>query len=259
VDDLIRPEAERLQSQIQSRLTSQMRDDWNGYHAAVSKSTTAPSSSVGVSFDSVDYFSKLSDQVQKQFKVVPTVQTFADKFRDVKELSDLPGIGKANAMFGQQFLPFNIYATALVAKFGKNPLSEQVTPLQLFEPSRPLSDFSDDATWFFRLIDADPAHKPADSREVLQKIEEDLRQQAAYNMAHADAEKLLQAARTGNFASAAIAAGKTPIATPYISARGTLPPEVPVTTTSQPEFIEQAFDMLSDAATNKQALKLIGL
>jgi hypothetical protein len=260
VEDLIRPEATKLENQIQSRITSQMREDWNAYHAAMTKSaTTAPSSALGVPYDSPEYLSKLAADVQKQFKVVPVVQTLADKFRTADELKEIPGIGSADAMFGQQFLPFNIYATALAAPFGKNALSEALPQIQKFEPSRPLTDSASDTTYIFRIIDADPAHKPADSRDVLQKIEEDLRTQQAYDLAKADAQKLTDAAKSGSLRAAAIAAKKSVISPSYIRGEGALPTDVPVSSNSRATFIEQAFDMLADATTDKTVVKVIGL
>ena len=62
VEDLVRPEATKLEAQIQSKLNSQMREDWNTYHLAMTKTpppTTAPASSLGVAYDSSDYLSKL--------------------------------------------------------------------------------------------------------------------------------------------------------------------------------------------------------
>ena len=261
IDQLIQPEAAKLESQIQSRITSQTREDWNTYHAAISKSppTTAPTSSLGVAYNSPDYLSKLGAEIQSQFKVVPTVQTLADKFRTTEELGDLPGIGKASAEFGQQSLPFNIYASKLAAAFIKNPSPDMFTPIQTFEPSRPLNDATGDAMYVFRIIDADPSHKPADSRDVLQQVEDDIRKQAAYDLAKADADKLLTAAKTTSLAAAAASASKREITPSYIQAVGTLPTEVPVSSTSRQTFVDQAFQMLASASSEKSVMKLVGL
>src|SRR5437762_3954727 len=209
-------------------------------------------------YDSQEYLNKLAEQIQNQFKVVPTVVTLNEKFLSQQDLRDLPAIGKAAAMFNQQFLPFNIYATALAEPFTKGKPDTGLQPILLFEPSRPVEDFSG-STFIFRITAADPAHKPADSRDVLQKIEDDLRTQAAYELAKADATMLLGAAKSSTLRSAATSAGKNVTDSGYIRAEGQLPSDLPVSSLSQQTFVDEAYTLLSNAATNEPTITLIGL
>src|SRR5437867_12950187 len=123
-----------------------MREDWNSYHAAMSKSpapTTAPASSVGVGYDSPEYLNKLAAQIQGQFKVVSTVATLSEKFLSQQELNELPGVGKSFAVFGQRdFRPFSIYATSMAEPFIKGTPEAGSQTIKLLEPSRPLSDIT---------------------------------------------------------------------------------------------------------------------
>jgi hypothetical protein len=263
LEALITPEAQKLETTILSHLTTQMREDWNAYHTATKDSPTtqpanAPNSSVGVRFDSPEYLNKLAEQFQNQFKVVPTVVTLNEKFLSQQDLRDLPAIGKAAAMFNQQFLPFNIYATALAEPFTKGKPDTGLQPILLFEPSRPVEDFSG-ATFIFRITAADPAHKPADSRDLLQKIEDDLRTQAAYELAKADASKLLGAAKAASLRAAATSASKSVTDSGYIRAEGQLPSDLPVSSLSQQTFVDEAFKLLSNAAKNEPTITVIGL
>lgn len=263
LEALINPEAQKLETTILAHLTSQMREDWNAYHAATKDSPTtqpanAPNSSVGVRYDSPEYLNKLAEQIQSQFKVVPTVVTLNEKFLSQQDLRDVAGIGKSAAMFGQQFLPFNIYATALAEPFTKGKPETGLPPIQLFEPSRQVEDFGG-ATFIFRITAADPAHKPADSRDVLQKVEDDIRTQAAYEMAKADALQLLGAAKSSTLRSAAVSAGKSVTDSGYIRAEGQLPSDLPVSSLSQQTFIDEAFKLLTAAAKNEPTITVIGL
>jgi hypothetical protein len=242
-----------------------MREDWNAFNNAASKTpkpTTMPNTSVGVALDSPDYFSKLAEQVQKQTKVVPTVVTLNEKFLAQEDLRNLQDIGMSIAVLGQQdYRPFPIYATAEVADFSKASADEKRGLLKKLEPSRTLTDFTGDQAFIFRITDTDPSHKPADAREVLQQVEQDLRTAGAYDLAKAEAEELRDAARgTGSsLRGAAIAIGKTVTSPGYISLQGALPTDLPVSSNSRQRFLDEAFDMLSAASSGKSVIDLIGL
>src|SRR5207237_2307823 len=148
---------------------------------------------------------KLAAQIQEQFKVVPTVATLSEKFLSQQELNELPGVGKSFAVFGQRdFRPFSIYAASMAEPFIKATPEAGSQTIKLLEPSRPLSDITETTTYIFRLTAVDPAHRPADSRDVLQKIEEDLRTAGAYELARADATKVLEAAKSSTLRAAAV-------------------------------------------------------
>src|SRR5207244_1282294 len=68
---IINPEVDKRIEAIQSRIVAALGADWMAYHFATpsgaTRPTTAPVSSVGVSYDSFDYLQKLAAAVQKEF------------------------------------------------------------------------------------------------------------------------------------------------------------------------------------------------
>ena len=262
VADLVAPDADKMMENIEAKLTTQMREDWNAFHAASTASpppSTMPASSVGISYDSPDYLPKLAAQIQQQFKVVPSVALLSEKFLAEDDLKALPGIGGTMLEIPAGRMAFSTYAIAQADSFG-NAKAENGEPFKLLEPSRPATDPMTDTTYFFRITAADPSHKPADSRDVLQQIEDDLQTARTYDLAKADATKLLDAAKTSSLRVAALGAKKNVISTSYFGmAPGELPTDVPISSLSQPAFLDQAFDLLSAAAQKKSTIELISL
>ncbi|HEX3358093.1 MAG TPA: hypothetical protein VHS31_14065, partial [Tepidisphaeraceae bacterium] len=262
VADLIAPDADKLLEAIQAKLLNQMREDWNTYHTAATATpppSTMPASSVGVPYDSPDYLTKLAAQIQQQFKIVPSVALLAEKFLTVEDLKTLPGIGGTMVEIPSGRMAFSTYTIQQAEPFGKAK-PENGEPIKVMEPSRPASDPMTETTYFFHITAADPSHKPADSRDVLQKVEDDLQTAATYELAKADATKLLDAAKSSNLGVAAVGAKKSMTSTSYFGMEpGELPTDVLVSTPSQQTFLDQAFDLLSAAAQKKSTIELIVL
>ena len=261
VDAIIKPEAQKLQQEIVTKIESQMREDWAAYHIALSKTppTTAPASSVGVAFDSPDYLSKVAAQIQQQYKVVPTVVSLQEKFLSQEELKDLPGIGKSIVIFGQKdFTPFGVYATSMAEPFVKGTPQPGAGTIKLFEPSRLMDDY-EGSQYIYRLTAAYPSHKPADSREALQQIEQDLRTAGSYDLARADAAKVLEDSHHTSLRAAAVSAHKSVAESPWLNTEEPFPTDLNITEASQKDFLDQAFNLLTAAANKESTIELIGL
>jgi hypothetical protein len=274
IEAMISPEAQKLEATVQSRLMAQMREDWRLYHLARGNGpatgpttgpttnqsmapTTAPASSVGVAYDSPDYLSKLAERMQKDFKVVLTAATLSEKFLTQDDLKALPTIGKTFAQFSQGRVAFAEYATELAEPFVKDKSKNELPLLKVLEPSASLSDENGNE-FIFRLSEVDPTHRPADSREVLDKIEEDIKNAAAHELEIAEAKKLLEAAKQSSVSAACKDSGKSATLSDWIHGPlGMFPPQTPVSSLSEATFLEQAYKLLSSAAVGRNTTALI--
>jgi hypothetical protein len=210
---LIEQETNRRMAAIMERINSTMATDWVGYSNALnvanatteattttssttapSSATTAPSISVASSlkapYNGFEYLQKLAAAIQAEFKVLPTVVSVADKWQTANDISKLPGIGKVTL----REAPFAEYATRMAAPFVAPEFRSRSEVLKILEPTQAMID-ENGSTYVARLSEADPSHKPATFVEVEQAVRDDVISAAAYDLAKADAEKLLDAAR----------------------------------------------------------------
>lgn len=212
---LIAEETEKLAKEIESRIQSILAADWLAYRNATAgkdaQSAEAPASSMGVPYTSHEYLERLAQQIQKQYKFLPTVVSIAEP-KWSKELSALQGIGLAYA----DGLDFASYATQRAEPLLTEEEQKQAGDvLSLYEPSQPLRDFATNSFYFFRLTDAQKAQRPASLDEVRAKVTEDYRIARGYETALAKAKELAKAADPARLSSAA--EGKTVLTTGYFS------------------------------------------
>jgi len=261
LDAIIDPQVDKLAQAVATKITVTMANDYGLYRAAMrTAGTTAPATmpltSFGVPYDSFDYLQKLSAEVQKEFKVLPTVVSLGEAFLTEKQLEKLPGIGESFTTMRQMLLTFPQYAFDLGAPFHEN----REEALHLFEISRPL--LGREMTFFFRLTAADPAHKPASLSEVIEAVTHDVTLTDAMKLARASADATMQAAKSVGFRQAAIAANKAALTTGFFSSDPRRPiPSYSVEPDSQRAFIDGAFALLHDAAKdpNSAPIGLIDL
>jgi hypothetical protein len=263
-DQLIEQETERRMQTIQDRLVSTLGADWVAYRNAVgatAEATTqastapanaaAPQSSQGVSYASFEYLQKLAQQIQanKQLGVLPTAVSIADRWLTLDDLNKLPGVGQANL----NGVPMGSYVMSTALPFVPEAQRKEGGWLRVMEPTRPMVD-ANDSVYIVRLSAADPSHKPASLAEVEQQVRADLLTARAYELAKADATKLLEQARQAGLKEAA--AGR-PIVTagPLTNRQGQVVPSMALTGAASDRFINRAFKILStaSAATTKPA------
>ncbi len=211
IEAVVSPEIEKLQSAIVSKINSTLASDYNAFKNA--KPGEQATSSLGVAYNTFEYIQKLSDEIQKQFKVKPTIGA-SGALVGARDLEKLGAIARSFTGAG---VPFPAYAT-LTDQLRKSLIQRnQGLPavLQPWQPSQTTRDFERTA-YIFRVTAFDPAHTPRDVAEITAKIEADLTKKKSMELAQAAAEKLAQAAQVAGLQAAAKAAGKATVDTDYI-------------------------------------------
>jgi hypothetical protein len=262
---VLNPKIDAMQQDIVNRIKTRLAQDWTNYQKATGGPTTsttnaatkpAPKTAYGVPFDSYEYLQKLAADIQKQTGILPTVASIADTFKSEKELQARPGIGQAT----QQFLPFSTYATVLAEPFIPTGQKSDRS-IALWQPSQVLRD-DKETDYIFRLTAAEKAHKPAALSEVAAAVEADWRKAQAFELAKAQAKQVMEAAKKSDLSNAAVGAGKMVVTTGLFANRPSA--EVPnynVDPAAKSTFLDQAFDLLTVAAKEKNphAMGLIEL
>ncbi|MGH7213820.1 MAG: hypothetical protein ACREIT_03545 [Tepidisphaeraceae bacterium] len=252
VTKLVNEQAEKLQAQAVAKLVATMGADYAGAVAKAGDAAAASTqpvasalSSLGVPYGSFEYLQKLRDSIQKEFGVLPTIESFG-QFMASKDLGNLPRIGRASA--GSVYFP--TYAVEDAESFLTDDEKKRAgaNALSLLEPSQMLKDFEGNA-YVFRLTDAQPSHKPGSLAEVATTVDADVKLAQAYALAKADARKLFEAARASNsLGAAATSHGHAVVRTGAIGSGRTYEiPGYPLPPEAIDSFIRQAFDLLRGA------------
>ncbi|HUB26125.1 MAG TPA: hypothetical protein VL992_11905 [Tepidisphaeraceae bacterium] len=185
-----------LNRKVYDRITEQVAADWQAYHDAVSKGQPAPASSQGVPFDSNDYLRLFAASIQHDFGVTP-VLGIEDQLMGPAELNRLPDIGAASDGAGHSFGQIATVAGDQFQSAATLPDSEK---LSMWQPSPPIfSGTAQDPTgiFIFRLSAMDPSHT-AKLEDVRNQVIQDIRTQAAWDAAVAQADNILTAAKNGS-------------------------------------------------------------
>ena len=256
------PLVKALMDQVQSYLTATLNADYQAYlqFCTSGKGGVEPDSSQGVGYSTFTYVSKLIDTVKSRFNVAIHGSEMPD-YLSTEQIGGILGIGttKLTEFVDKQALAY----LDLVSK--KDPSA----PAILMKPSLPLPGSEDQTNVssivFVRLAGVKPSEAPADMTGIRSQVEADVRTAAAFKLAQAQAAALQSAARQGNLAIAAIAAGKTIIPLQGENAismysndiKGVYPP----LGDSGPSFSKQAFDMMGtyDPRTNPHPVQTIEL
>lgn len=196
---VVEPLVERLQGQIQTDLVAWMNRDYDEWlKAHPNGPSTAPSAEAttgpAAEFESFAYLQKLAQEVLKRHKVTITVASITDSFKSTKELNALPGIGKTE-QFGE-------YAVLLAQPFQPAADKDRSGVLKLFKSSAMRADELGNR-YFFRLTATEASHKPASLDLVKEQVDTDWKKNRALELAKADAQKLLEAAKTTDLEKAA--------------------------------------------------------
>jgi hypothetical protein len=253
VAKLIAPEASKLKDQIVNRILSTTGGDYMAYSATLKDSATTQRTSLNVAYDSLDYFSRLRDEIQKQYKVTIVVQQLANQFYTADDLRTQGTIGKSFLVTGNRNSPvieFTDYVMFFCEKFQPEGAKRREGVLSMMAPSRPLSDGADNV-FVFRLIEAQPSHRPASLEEVLDKVTADYLASAALNLANDAAKKALDGTRSQDLESVASGLGKPVAHTGWVSGQtGWRDPTLAMVDESRPIFAQHVVDMLADVKRN---------
>jgi hypothetical protein len=133
--------------------------------------------------------------IDKKYGVAITLHDIGSDWQTTQTLAKLPGIGMATA---GDSVPFSEYATS----FARATTSAGLLPLQVWEPSQPLTD-SEHNAYVFRLTAAQPAHAPGDVASVAKQVEQDWKLGQAYDQANNAAQKAYESAKTLGLAQVA--------------------------------------------------------
>lgn len=253
-EQLISEETERRMNAIRDRLVSTLAADWVAYRNAVGANAgataqtatapataAAPESSQGVPYASFEYLQKLAQQIQanKQFGVLPTAVSIADRWLTLDDLNKLPGVGQAHL----NGVPMGSYIMSTAAPFIPEAQRKEGGWLRVMEPTRPMVD-PNDSIYIVRISAADPSHKPATIAEVEPQLRADLLTARAYELAKADAIKLLEQARQQGLNNAA---GDRAVVTagPLTNRQGQVVPPLALTGPAADRFVNRAFKLLA--------------
>jgi hypothetical protein len=131
------------------------------------------------------------------------------------------------------------YSAAFVPEENRNDSGV----LQVMQPTRPLEDLSN-TVYIARVTAAEPSHKPETLAEVLPQVQADYVAKASYDLAKADAAKLLDQARTAGLKTAAAGKALLDIGPLTMQSTQTIP-GLQVSPMEVEEFLAQAFKLLS--------------
>lgn len=264
LDEMIDAEAAKLGEQIRKRIVATMEQDYNAWRAAVGADATTrpatrpadgPASSVGVPYGSDQYLSALAHQIQSEFKIFPVVMTLNKDWQSQKDLTGItagtPRLKFRHPQYPDLTMPgmtWAEYLTTHVDVFGHTPSpTDQGPTLSIMQPSVPLTDEMQNV-YVFRVTAADPAHPAAEMEPYAEQVEKDYRTAEAVNLARAEADKLLGAARKEGLEAAAKAAGKTVKLSGAISQFGVEDNDaLKLKFESQRLLRKAAYDLLTDA------------
>ncbi|HEY7089229.1 MAG TPA: hypothetical protein VH518_14125, partial [Tepidisphaeraceae bacterium] len=252
INKLVDAQVERVMPQIVSEIRSKLATDYEAYRnanpgapsAAMTAPATAPATGHAAPYASFEYLQNLAREIEARHHVTLTVASINDSYKTAKDLEYLAGIG--HAMFpSDPPTPFAEYAIANAEPFLPADHHQQANVLSLNAPSKPLTDSLSGATWFFRITDAQPAHRPASADEVKDQVTADWKRAQALELAKADAQKLADAAKTKGLAAAATSAGHRFVTTGGYPKSPTFSIEnYPLSTRAQQYFVDQTYALM---------------
>jgi hypothetical protein len=269
---LIDLETNRKLATILERINSTMAADYvtysNAAAGATTTATTGPSattapapiniaSSLKAPYYSFEYLQKLAAAIQNEFKILPTVVSIADKWQTASDIQKLPGIGAVSL----RSLPFAEYATEMAAPFVPEQYRNKSEILKVLEPTPPMID-DNGSVYIARISEADPSHKPTNFVDVEKDVRADVISAAAFDLATADANKLLDQARAKGLSEAAAAASKPVLPVgPLTSHSQQGIPVLGLTGAGAADFLRGAFALITTptSRTSGQPIVLISL
>lgn len=131
-------------------------------------------------------------QQDAQLGVLPDVRGFGERWFDMRDLAELPGIGRS-VTTGSRPIPFPVYAMS-TREISPDSPAASLTRMQVGLPSAPLVD-GQGTRYLFRLTAAEPARSPASLDEVREQVVSDARRVAAFELLKSQSQTWLDQAR----------------------------------------------------------------
>ncbi len=213
---------------------------------------TAQPSSLGVSFESVDYLNKLASIIQSdpRFNVLPAVRSEQGKAMDLDALSLDPQLSRMIFRFQlntarQLGLQMPIApAPQYILRFAKPFMSKQniekagSAVLEMYKPSETMSDFDGDLVAILRLTAAEKAHAATDLEPIRARLVADLNRIHAQEKAMSKAFAAIEAIKaTGKFEVAGSAVSTVTVLPPQRDVP--IPPELGPTADAYRQFHDE--------------------
>lgn len=238
LEAVIKPEVDKQQQAIVSRINQILATDWNAFRIA--KDAQA-NSSLGVPFNSYQYMQRLAEEIEKQFRVQISIGA-SGSLLGAGELAQLGPIAQSATLAN---VGFPIYAT-ITEQQRKNLVSRMPglpQALELWQPSQMLRD-ADSNNYIFRRTAYEAEHSPKDIEEVRARVERDVKSLRAFEKAREAAEQFVAAAKQDGLAKAAEAA-KRPVAdTGMISRDSGVAMGLHLSDSGTRQFVAKAMDEL---------------
>lgn len=181
---------------------------------------SAPKSSLGESYNSLNYLTKLSEQVHAKFKVQPIVDNYTDQFRDLTALEQIAGFGQASRPVPPNLFQFagqrhdTLNGPEYAVQCAKDLLSADgverlgALVLERYRPSERLElDHGKvgEQVFFFRIADTDRSHPATAVEPIRERLTSDWRIGEAQKLAVAVAQKAVDAINAGTSFEVAVA------------------------------------------------------
>lgn len=228
------PMIEKLALDVQNRLLTGMQADWSSSTSATTRPTIAS-------------LQKLARSVTADTHVPVHVSDLSNDQLSKVHLAALPGIGAATS--GQTSFAADVMGSA------KGYLADPSKPDALHKLTKPGPAEVDDSgnIYLYRVVGAEAAHAAPNVASVRSRINSDLQMMASYDKAKSTAETLLASADKKGLNRAAVATGQTVITTNAFSGAPTEQIEhVTISDSARPDFIRQAFNLLTKYNRAKQ-------
>jgi hypothetical protein len=163
--------------------------------------------------DELEYLDRVADAIATEFGVRPRVSTYARDYLTYEQVQDEKLIGEIAMAFAPMELQFAIFGNYvfgslldLLDEESRQRVESSGAGLHIFQPSQPLSDLAGNEH-VFRVTEALPDAAPSALSEVEEKVRQDLRRHAAYELALVQAQSFVERARSEGLDAAAQAAG----------------------------------------------------
>lgn len=193
-------------AEIERRVRAQMTSDFQSWTAARTTNATTLPTSVGVPIESGDYLDRIAANVEKQFKVKPTVERLSDAWRDATQLSaaspSFATFSRIGNMMNRVTLQpiFETAPTYAARAASTRPVNRRdgdpEAAIAPFQPSQTLSDDANAKRMVFRVVAADPAHPAQDLTSVRDRVVADWKIEQAQALALKKARDASDALRT---------------------------------------------------------------
>jgi hypothetical protein len=204
-----------MKENVAKRVREILNSDYRAFDLARSASggaATQPARTrVGVAVDDPAYLEGLADLVASELGVRPAVASYMSEFYGQEKLADEAEVGPIASAISIDFQAmFPGYILGATPALHEGALRKQVetsgNALAPYRPSQPVIDALGN-DYIFRIAEARPDSPPQDLAQVQDKILEDLRKRAAYDLAETDARRFAEQAQASSLDSAAGSSG----------------------------------------------------